>query len=194
VRRPTDARAFLTARLVDLLIGEWDATQTSGAGRVFLARTDGSPFLKTATRPLSVRGMIHTLGRERLPQFVNFTEKYPDIDGLTWNGRDGDRPSWSAREVGVGEVATSLQSRINDAVIADAIARMRPNTVSWKAPDREGAAPASRRFEGGIRSLLPFPAKASDFAPAREGELAVVTHAENGDVAMPSRRTRTGRL
>ncbi|HET6463171.1 MAG TPA: hypothetical protein VFH33_05155, partial [Candidatus Krumholzibacteria bacterium] len=180
-----DARAFLTARLVDLLIGDWDRHRNQW----HWARIPGNELWQPIPEDrdqafVRFEGLIQTLGRERLPQFVNFTQEYPDIDGLTWNGRDGDRrilvdlekPVWD-------EIAASVQSRITDAVIADAIARMPAEYRELEGAQIEKAL-RQRRDDLKAESdrFYRFLAKRVDVRTSAEAEVARVTHEETGDV------------
>jgi hypothetical protein len=121
-----DPRAFLTARLVDVLIGDWDRHRNQWRWARIPGKEQWQPVPEDRDQAfVRFEGLIPTLGRERLPQFVSFDDEYPDVDGISWNARDGDRrilveldkPVWD-------EVAKTVQSQITDAVIADAVSRM----------------------------------------------------------------------
>src|SRR4029453_960372 len=86
-----DARKFLSARLVDLLIGDWDRHRNQWRWARIPGMEGWQPIPEDRDQAfVRFEGLIHTLGRERLPQFVSFTDKYPDIDVLTWNGGAAD--------------------------------------------------------------------------------------------------------
>lgn len=180
-----DSRAFLTARLVDVLIGDWDRHR----GQWRWAQIPGQELWQPIPEDrdqvfVRFEGLVPTAGRQHLPQFVSFGPEYPGIEGLTWNGRDGDRrilvdlekPVWT-------EVAAGLQTRITDEVIASAIARI-PD--AYRA--QEGAA-----LESALRSrrdALPevadrfyrFLARDVDIRLSDQREVVVVNRMENGDV------------
>lgn len=123
-----DARAFLTARLVDVLIGDWDrhADQWRWARfgderpRIWLPipRDRDQAFVR-------YDGLLLTVARASAPQLVNFGPEYAGMLGQTWNGRDLDRRLLVSLERPVWDsVATALQSRLTDAVIESAAARL----------------------------------------------------------------------
>jgi hypothetical protein len=120
-----DARAFLSARLVDLFLGDWDRHQDQwrwarfgdAKPRIWVAipRDRDQAFAK-------YDGFLLTLARTSAPQFVKFGPKYPGMLGLTWNGRDVDRRLLVGLERPVWDsIAADLKSRLTDQVIEDAV-------------------------------------------------------------------------
>ena len=127
-----DARAFLTARLLDVVIGDWDRHADQWRWARF--GDDASDLWQPVPRDrdwalVKLDGLAWSLARfvYPYPQFVSFEEEYPDLVWLTWNGRlldrrflsELDRPVWDS-------VAASLRTRLSDAVIDDAIGRLPP--------------------------------------------------------------------
>ena len=125
-----DARAFLRARLVDVLLGDWDrhrgqwrwATYDEEEPRRWLpVPTDRdqafSKFDGVATRIVSLY----------MPQFVRFEEDYPSLTRLHWNARELDRWFLSGLERAVWDsVGHDLVERLDDDVIARAVGRLPP--------------------------------------------------------------------
>ncbi|MGN6392281.1 MAG: BamA/TamA family outer membrane protein [Gemmatimonadales bacterium] len=123
-----DERAFLTARLVDLLLGDWDRHQDQWRW----ARLGDSHDLPWTPIPRDrdqafarFDGLLLSLARLSAPQLVAFSPGYPSIVGLTWNARVLDRRllgglAWTTWD----SIATALRSRVTDAVIDDAVARL----------------------------------------------------------------------
>ncbi len=123
-----DSEAFLTARLVDVFLGDWDrhrgqwrwATYSETEPRTWLpVPTDRdqafSKFDGAAIRIVSLY----------MPQFVRFEESYPDITRLHWNGRALDRWFLSGLERPVWDsVGTALQARLTDDVIEEAVGQL----------------------------------------------------------------------
>jgi len=123
-----DAHNFLKARLVDLLIGDWDRHR----GQWRWANTgEGSP---PTWRPIPedrdqafarYDGVLFSIVRQVAPQLTNFGPKYNRILGMTWNGRNADRklltglskPEWM-------RIAADVKTRINDTVIDNALKRL----------------------------------------------------------------------
>jgi len=124
-----EARAFLSARLIDLLIGDWDRH----SGQWSWARFGNDVPRRWVPIPqdrdqafAKYDGVLLSIARQTAPQLTNFGTKYPYLAGATWNGRDLDRrllvelewPVWESTAIG-------LQSALSDAVI-NAAARALP--------------------------------------------------------------------
>lgn len=125
-----DARAFLTARLFDVLIGDWDRH----AGQWRWARFGNAVPHRWVPIPedrdqafVKYDGVLLSVARQSAPQLTNFGPAYPYIAGATWNGRDLDRrlltelewPEWES-------AATKLQGALSDKVIDDAVRQLPP--------------------------------------------------------------------
>jgi hypothetical protein len=123
-----DTRAFLAARLFDLLIGDWDRHR----GQWGWARFANETVIHWVPIPedrdqafVRFDGLLLSMGRLTTPQLVNFGYRYPNMLGLTWNGRELDRrflveleaPAWDS-------VASAMQAKFTDAVIDSAVAQM----------------------------------------------------------------------
>jgi hypothetical protein len=180
-----DARAFLTARLVDLLIGDWDRHRNQWHWARIPGKPDWQPIPEDRDQAfVRFEGLLPAAGREHLPQFVNFSKEYPDLAGLTWNARDVDRrflveldkPEWD-------EIVAMVHARITDDVIAASI-----QLLPAEYRKVEGA-----RLETALRQrrdALPayadrfyhFLAKDVDVHTSDQPEVARVTHLAGGDV------------
>ncbi len=128
-----DARAFLTARLVDIFIGDWDRHADQWRWARF---GDAKPHrwipIPRDRDQAFVRydGLLLTVARASTPQLVKFGPSYAGTLGQTWNGRDLDRrflvslerPAWDS-------VATALQARLTDDVIESAAAQLPPSYI-----------------------------------------------------------------
>lgn len=125
-----DSRAFLNARLLDLLIGDWDRHRGQWTWARFGESVPRCWIAVPEDRDQAfVRydGLMLGFARITAPQLVNFGPDYPGMLGLTWNGREVDRhfltdlakPVWDS-------VALALQARLTDSVIAAAVAAMPP--------------------------------------------------------------------
>ena len=182
-----DSRAFLTARLVDVLVGDWDRHRGQWRWAQIPGHDAWQPIPEDRDQAFALyEGLIALAGRQHLPQFVSFGKDYPSVDGLTWNGRDGDRrilvdlekPVWD-------ETALELKVRITDAVIADAVARI---PAAYR--ELEGAT-----LEAALRSrrdALPemadryyrFLACDVDVRATEQSEIATIERRGNGDLAV----------
>ena len=126
-----DARAYLTARLIDILVGDWDrsldqwtwASYDSGHGRVWrpIPRNRDQAFAR-------LDGFVLSLARYYWPQLVSFKASYPSMYGLTWSARAMDRrflvdlekPVWDS-------VAQAVQRQLTDSILEDAVGRLPPS-------------------------------------------------------------------
>lgn len=123
-----DARALLTARLMDVFLGDWDrhrdqwrwATYDSVAPRrwVPIPRDRDQAFVR-------FDGWLLAIARGQAPQLVNFGPGYPAMVGLTWNGRELDRRFLGGLDRLVWDsVALALRAALTDSVIGNAVARL----------------------------------------------------------------------
>jgi hypothetical protein len=123
-----DTRAFLTARLVDLFLGDWDRHQDQWrwARLGDSDRVPWTPIPRDRDQAFArFDGLLLGLARLSAPQLVAFSPTYPSMVGLTWNARVLDRRLLSGLEWAVWDsVATDLKSRLTDRVIDDAVARL----------------------------------------------------------------------
>lgn len=129
-RNRMDIRAFLTARLVDLWVGDrdrsvnnwWWARFDDGDAYIWrpIPRDRDQAFIK-------LDGFLKSVVRFYEPRLVAFGEKYPSIVGLSVNCWDLDRrflvaldkPAWDS-------VVTELQQKLTDSVIESAVRQMPP--------------------------------------------------------------------
>jgi hypothetical protein len=123
-----DERAFLTARLVDIFLGDWDRHQDQWRWARFgdAKPTRWMPIPHDRDYAFSrYEGLLLGLARTSAPQLVTFGPKYPGMLGLTWNGRDLDRRLLAGLEQPVFDsIAETLQSQLTDAVIEQAVGRL----------------------------------------------------------------------
>lgn len=123
-----DAYLYLTARLVDFLVGDWDRHH----GQFRWANTgEGSPPgwlpIPEDRDQAFVRydGVFLGAARVFAPQLINFDEDFGQIIGISWNGRDMDRRFLVGFSESVFEsVAVSIQERLTDEVIDGALREM----------------------------------------------------------------------
>ncbi len=124
-----DARAFLSARLVDLFLGDWDRHRDQWRWARF---GDAKPRLWVAIPRdrdqafARYDGLLLTVARNTsAPQLVKFGPKYPGMLGLTWNGRELDRRLLVSLERPVWDsIAADLQSHLTDQVIEGAVSHL----------------------------------------------------------------------
>jgi hypothetical protein len=121
-----DVRAFLKARLFDLMIGDWDRHRRQWRWAKFEGRDRWQPVPEDRDTAFSrYEGLMLTLARPRIPRLQNYDDTYPGMKGLTWQGQEQDRRLLAGVERPLfQEVAAELQSQITDAVIAKAVRRL----------------------------------------------------------------------
>ncbi|MEX2583868.1 MAG: BamA/TamA family outer membrane protein [Gemmatimonadota bacterium] len=125
-----DAVAYLTARYIDLLVGDWDrhwdqwrwAQVDRGEVRYWLPipRDRDNAFFHAD-------GLIGDVGSAVRPFVIGFDEDYPSLYGLTYNARETDGlilPELTLEEW--RRTAAEVQARLTDRVIADAVAELPP--------------------------------------------------------------------
>ena len=134
-----DAHNFLTARLFDLVIGDWDRHR----GQWRWANVgEGSP---PAWMPIPedrdqafamYDGVLIDLARMMAPQLTEFGPKFNTILGMTWNGRTVDRELLV--ELGKTDwdtVVQTVQSRLDDSVIDEAFHQLPQSHYDLVAED-----------------------------------------------------------
>lgn len=124
-----DAAAFLAARLMDHVMGDWDrhpdqwrwAAYPSEAGRVWrpIPRDRDQAFVR-------FDGLLTSVARKANPKLVTFGPEYPgDLVGFTWNGRELDRTLLTPLDAAdFDSVAAAIRTALTDSVISAAVDRM----------------------------------------------------------------------
>lgn len=118
-----DSRAFLRARLVDILLGDWDRHRNQWRWAKIPHTPGWQPIPEDRDQAFaSYEGLVLTWVRLRNPQLVKFKSSYPGMEGMTWNGREMDRILLIDLELPVWEeIARDVQSRVTDDVIEKAV-------------------------------------------------------------------------
>jgi hypothetical protein len=184
-----DALAFLTARLMDVFVGDWDRHRDQWRW----ARFSEGPTRLWRPVPLDrdqafvkYDGFLLAVARQSVPQLVNFGPGYPVMVGATWNGRDLDRRYLVGLEKTAWDsVARTLQVALTDSVITAAVAELpSPHDKmkgSWLASAlrrrRDHLPEAAERF---YRLL----AKEVDVHATQGAEVAVMTRDPDGAVTV----------
>ncbi len=121
-----DARAFLNARLFDLLIGDWDRHPGQWTWARPVDSENWLPIAEDRDQAFSrLDGLLPSQGHRYVRHLVGFGEEFPDIYGLHHQARDLDRQflaelsreDWHA-------VAAELQAKMTNNVIDDAVRRL----------------------------------------------------------------------
>ena len=196
-----DSRAFLKARLFDLVVGNWDRHQ----GQWRWARIPGRPLwvpLPEDADQAFTRYEGKAMGAVRnvVPRFMRYSGEYPKrMEGLTTNNYDVTRwlladVEWPVYE----EVARELAAQMTDAAIDAAMHQMPP---AWYAIDgaqmtkdlrqrRDGIAAFARRFYLHLADRVDV--RGSDRADLAE-RAALRRRLAGADAVAARRRWRRGR-
>ena len=151
-----DAEAFLRARLVDLLIGDWDRHVEQWRWARIPGTARLQPIAEDRDQAFSrYEGIALAMARDREPKFDSFQSSYQGLEGLTWNARSLDRRllsglGWPAWE----RAAREVQTQLTDAVIGAAARRMPAEYYELHGAEliarlrarRDGLSDEARRF------------------------------------------------
>ncbi len=143
-----DSRGYLLARLTDLFVGDWDRHRDQW--RWALIERGGARSWQPIPRDrdqafVRFDGFMLNEARRQAPQLLNFGPRYGDVVGATWNGRDLDRRFLSDLDRAAWDsVARTLQGRLTDAAIQNAVSRL-PREYQPLDGERLASALRSRR-------------------------------------------------
>jgi hypothetical protein len=124
-REQVDARAYLTARLVDMLINDWDRHPGNWKWGRMLPGGVWRPIPRDRDKVMIEYGGIVGVAGKMVPKFMRFKESYPPLSGLTANSIALDRRLLSGFEKPVFDsIAVVLAGRLTDPVIDAALRAM----------------------------------------------------------------------
>ena len=178
-----DARAFLTARIVDIFLGDWDrhrrqwrwATYDDGDERSWVpVPTDRDQAFS------KFDGIVPRILSLYMPQFVRFEESYPSIDRLHWNGRALDRKFLSGLERPVWDsIAASVQASLTDDVIEEAVGRLPPEIFAKNGPELMGALKLRRdNLREPVEDLYELLVEAADLHATDISDVAIIDRSD----------------
>ncbi|MGB5529322.1 MAG: hypothetical protein WBQ32_05070, partial [Ignavibacteriaceae bacterium] len=172
-----DSEEFLKARLMDILLGDWDrhmdqwrwAKYEEADGKVWypIPRDRDQAFSK-------YDGVFPALAAYLTPQLNHFGYKYPDMEDLTWNGRFIDRRALTELDKSSWDSVTAfVQNKITDNVIEEALTKLPPEIYQITATEiieklksrRDNLADASNSFYNVVNKYAEvFCSDENDFA------------------------------
>jgi hypothetical protein len=132
-----DTRAYLTARLMDAMLGDWDrhAGNWKWARLRSTSETPWVPISRDRDKAFISYGGIVAAAGKFAPNLMTYEATYPPVRGLTWNSLELDRRLLIGVEKPVWDsVAGTLQQRITDRIIDAAVAGM-PVEYRHSAPE-----------------------------------------------------------
>jgi hypothetical protein len=183
-----DSRAFLRARLFDLVVGNWDRHQGQWRWARFPGRPLWEPLPEDADQAFTrYEGKAMGVARTVVPRFMRYSGKYPKrIEGLTTNNYDVTRwlladVEWPVYE----EVARELVARMTDAAIDEAMHQMPPG---WYAIDGAQMTKDLRERRDGLpayaRKFYLHLADRVDVRGSDRADLARVQHEGDGSLQL----------
>ncbi len=191
-----DSKAFLRARLVDILLGDWDRHQRQWRWGKIPGRSGWQPIPEDRDNVFcSYEGLVLMLARMQYPMLVKFKPSYPHIEGLTWNGREVDRRVLTGLELHVWkETAKDIQSLVTDTVLEKALRRLPKEYVDLIGDEL-------LNFLKQRRAHLPDEAikfyrhlaKEIDVHCTNQEDFVEVKRIENGDIEVMVTRSEKGR-
>jgi hypothetical protein len=181
-----DARNYLRARLIDVLVGDWDRHLDQWRWARFdqEGKTVWRPIPRDRDQAFSrFGGIVPSIAEYYTKQLAGFGESYPRIDKLTFSGRFTDRRFlvWLDRATWESETA-DLVSRLTDEVIADAV-RQLPSAMYAKGgaelerllrARRDGLEAASRDYYRLLASDVDLRAAEGETIRVRRGPRGTV--------------------
>jgi hypothetical protein len=188
-RHRVDSRAFLAARLMDVLIGDWDRHRDQwrwarfDSGRLHMWRPIPTDRDQAFAR---LDGVLVWVAGTYFPELVGFDEDYPNIWRLTLTGQvvdrrllvDLEKPAWDS-------VAKTVQARLTNSVIEEAVRQMPPEyyTVNGAVLSRA----LRRRRDGLLRAsdrYFTLLSKVVDIHGTDERDVATVERLADGRLAL----------
>jgi hypothetical protein len=131
-----DTQALLRARLVDILMGDWDRHRKQWRWAKLPQSPLWTPIPEDRDQAFSrYQGYVLDRGRGRDPRFQEFGPKYGGIGGLTFNGSEQDRRllvGFSLEDF--VRTAKDLQAQLTDAALEKAVRQMPPEWFAIDGP------------------------------------------------------------
>ncbi len=123
-----DSKAYLKARLLDILMGDWDRHRKQWRWANLPGTQLWQPIPEDRDQVFcKYDGLLLNLGRFTLPYLLNFRQDFSGIYGMTFGSWDVDRylltdleePEWET-------VAQDLKEHLSNSVIEEAVKRLPP--------------------------------------------------------------------
>jgi hypothetical protein len=193
-----DARAFLTARLMDVFLGDWDRHRGQWRWATYAGEGEDRAWLPVPTDRdqafSKFDGIAPRLVSLYMPQFVRFDEDYPSIERLHWNGRALDRWFLSELERPVWDsIGAVLQERLDDDVIDEAVGRLPPEIHVQNGEELSHALRVRRdNLHQALDAFYRLLAREVDVRATDADEVVVVDREEAGRVTVSITAPRHG--
>ena len=183
--RGVDARSYLTARLVDLYLGDWDRHEDQWRWALLGSGDSAAwqPIPRDRDQAFArYDGFLLGIARDWAPQLLNFGPKYASPLAMTWNGRNLDRRLLAGLERPVWDsVARFVTSRLTDSVIDVAVGRL---PEAWERMDGDRLRQTLRARRDGLTRAATdwyeFLADRVDIHAGDHDDVALVDRAADG--------------
>lgn len=182
-----DARAFLRARLIDILAGDFDRHRDQWRWAKVSGEEKWQPIPEDRDQAfIRFQGVIPGLGHVHAKRFVSFDEEYPHAQDITFNGRDNDRrilvdlerPAWD-------EITKDVQQRITNDVIAEAVNALPPSYRKIEGATLEARLRSRRdKLPQIATEFYELLAQRVDLRGTGRADVVTIGHRDNGDVAI----------
>lgn len=182
-----DARAFLVARLLDHLIGDWDRHRNQWRWARFAERPLLQPIAEDRDQAfVRFQGVAASLARPGLPLLMSFGPRYPHLEGLLFSSWDVDRRLLAGLEWPAWEEAVAfVRARLGDDVFERAVRRM-PQEYHARvgAGLLEGLKARRERLPEHARRYYLFLARQADVRGTEAAERAELERFAGGDLEL----------
>ena len=126
-----NTRAFLTARLMDMFMNDWDRHPGNWKWGRMQPGGAWQPIPRDRDKVMIEYGGIVGVAGKMSANLIQFSETYPKVKGLTWNSLELDRRMLGGLEKPVWDsVAAFLVRRVTDPVIDRAVRAMPPEYLA----------------------------------------------------------------
>ena len=121
-----NSEEFLKARLMDVFLGDWDRHTDQWRWARYSEENDEKswyPIPRDRDQAFAkFDGLFVRVAEYLIPQFVHFSEDYPQIEDLTWSGRFLDRRFLTELDISKWDSVTSyIKTKLTDKVIENAV-------------------------------------------------------------------------
>ena len=146
-----DQETVLRARLLDMLIGDWDrhfnqwkfGTNDTGVGKLYY------PIPKDRDQAFfnSNGLLVRAISLAALPYLQGFKKNYPDIKWFNWEERDFDRIFMNNLDAEKWKrIISQFQQNVNDSVIEEAVKRLPPEIFTLDGSEIAGKLKSRRNL------------------------------------------------
>ena len=124
-KEQVDSQAYLTARLMDMFLNDWDRHAGNWKWGRTVPGAVWRPIARDRDKVMIGYGGVVGAARVMVPNLVRFEATYPSLRALTYNSLELDRRLLSGMEAAVFDsIATFLAGRLSDPVIDAALLTM----------------------------------------------------------------------